>query len=146
MIELVYVSRAQKRFTTDELKDMLSAFRKNNESLDISGLLLYDGFGTFIQMLEGSAASVKSLYNKISQDDRHSRINLLGDTSISSRSFPDWQMGFRNLHGQPIETLKGYSNFMQQNDKATYLETQPSFAFELLSYFKQTTNSKMDKE
>lgn len=141
MIELVYVSRAQKRFTTAELKDMLTLFRKNNDSKNISGLLLYDGIGTFIQMLEGNSETVHSLYNKISQDDRLSRINLLGETAISSRSFPDWKMGFKNLHGQSIEALKGYSTFMQQDDKNSYLEAQPSFALDLLSYFKQSINS-----
>jgi hypothetical protein len=30
MIELVYVSKAQKRFNADEFKVMLGAFRKNN--------------------------------------------------------------------------------------------------------------------
>jgi hypothetical protein len=32
MIELIYVSKAQKRFNADNLKAMLSTFRKNNQT------------------------------------------------------------------------------------------------------------------
>jgi len=62
MIELVYVSEAQKRFNADELKAMLSVFRKNNQTQKITGLFLHDGYGTFIQVLEGHSNVVLPLY------------------------------------------------------------------------------------
>ncbi|MFT6991767.1 MAG: hypothetical protein ACJASL_003761 [Paraglaciecola sp.] len=82
MIELVYVSKAQKRFNPDELKQMLSVFRKNNQAQEITGLFLYDGYGTFIQVLEGHSNVVLPVYEKISNDTRHSRINLLGENGM----------------------------------------------------------------
>jgi hypothetical protein len=102
MIELVYVSKAQKRFNGKELKEMLSVFRKNNQTQKITGLFLYDGYGTFIQALEGHSNVVVPLYEKISKDTRHSWVNLLGESEIQDRSFPDWRMGFKNIEQSPI--------------------------------------------
>lgn len=136
MIELIYVSRALKRFNAVELQDMLTHFRKNNEKLGITGLFLYDGKGTFIQVLEGDADTVHSLFNNISLDERHSRINVLGDREISSRNFPDWCMGFKHLEESPAQGLKGYSNFLEQPERIAYLNENPSFAVDLLEHFK----------
>ena len=146
MIELVYVSKAQKRFNADELKAMLKVFRKNNQTQQITGLFLYDGYGTFIQSLEGHANIVKPLYEKISHDTRHSRVNLLGENAIQERNFPDWRMGFKNLDQSPISELEGYSNFLQQSDRPNYLVQYPKFAIELLEHFKHNNNSNLDKE
>ena len=146
MIELVYVSKTQKRFNADELKAMLSVFRKNNQAKKITGLFLYDGYGTFIQVLEGHSDVVMPLYEKISHDTRHSRVNLLGKNEIQERNFPDWRMGFKNLEQSPITELEGYSNFLQQSDRPNYLVQQPKFAVELLEYFKHNNKSNLDKE
>jgi hypothetical protein len=146
MIELVYVSKASKRFNADELKEMLSAFRKNNQAHQISGLLLYDGFGTFIQVLEGDAEVLHLLYEKIRNDARHTRVNLLGENKIQARSFADWRMGFKLLDQSPITAIDGYSNFLQQTDRPNYLVQQPKFAIELLEYFKHNNKSNLDKD
>ena len=66
LIELVYVSKAGKRLNQDELEGILSKARKNNTDTDITGLLLYDGYGTFIQVLEGPEPAVENLFEKIS--------------------------------------------------------------------------------
>lgn len=89
MIELVYVSKARNRLEQGELEGILSKARKNNADHDITGLLLYDGYGTFIQVLEGPESSVERLFEKIKTDSRHSSINRIGFHQISSRSFPD---------------------------------------------------------
>jgi hypothetical protein len=146
MIELVYVSKASKRFSTTEMEDMLEIFRKNNQASNITGLLLYDGFGTFIQSLEGEPAPIHAIYHKISADQRHSRINLLSEKDITERTFPDWRMGFRNLHLSPQLKSEGFSNFLEQPDRADYLAQQPSVAIELLSHFKSNIKPNLDKD
>jgi hypothetical protein len=146
MIEIVYVSRAHKRFNSDELAEMLSIFRKNNQKVGITGLFLYDGYGTFIQALEGNPDAVKALYEKIVKDDRHSRVNLLGENAIQNRSFPDWRMGFKNLDLSPIANMDGYSNFLQNTNRQNYLSEHPSFALDLLEYFKHNSKSNLDKD
>ncbi|MDP5215537.1 BLUF domain-containing protein [Pseudoalteromonas tunicata] len=145
MIELIYVSKAQSRFSEAELKAMLVQFRKNNKSKGITGLMLYDGYGTFIQVLEGDKQKVQPLYQLISKDPRHTRVNLLGESQIEKRSFPDWKMGFKNLADFPITNLDGYSNFLAQTDRSDYLEQKPSFALELMDYFRKNQVTDLDK-
>lgn len=145
MIELIYVSKAQSRFSEAELKAMLVQFRKNNKNKGVTGLMLYDGYGTFIQVLEGDKQKVQSLYQLISKDPRHTRVNLLGESQIDKRSFPDWKMGFKNLADFPIINLDGYSDFLVQTDRSDYLEQKPSFALELMNYFRKNQATDLDK-
>ena len=84
MIELVYVSKAVQRLKQDQLEAILSKARKNNTDNEITGLLLYDGYGTFIQVLEGPENSVESLFSKIQKDTRHTNINRIGFHHILS--------------------------------------------------------------
>jgi len=142
MIELIYISHAAKRFKSNELKKMLTQFRKKNETLNITGLFLYDGRGTFIQALEGERDEVHNLFNKISEDARHSRVNILGDRAITHRSFSQWAMGFKHLEDPSIENVKGYSNFLEEAERSNYLLKNPSFAVELLEYFKSNNSIK----
>jgi len=44
---------------------MLSVSRKNNQAHEITGLFLYNCYGTFIQVLEGDSNVVKPLYEKL---------------------------------------------------------------------------------
>ena len=136
MIELVYVSRAKQHFSEDQLVELLKQARMNNEKLGISGLLLYDNKGTFIQALEGDEEQVDRLFNKISGDERHSRINRISRKSIQVRAFPDWKMGFRLIDKDSIKTLSGFSSYMQQQDTSLDSNDNTSFAVELLNYFK----------
>jgi hypothetical protein len=68
---------------------------------------LYDGYATFIQVLEGDSDVVLSLSEIISDDTRHSRVNLLGKNKTQARSFPDWCMGFKNLDQSPMKEIEG---------------------------------------
>ncbi len=136
MIELIYVSKAYKRFEETELEDMLRVFRHSNDKSNITGLLLYDGFGTFVQVLEGDDHKVKSTFERIKQDTRHSRINVLGEHTITQPSFPEWRMGFQLLDASSAKNLAGYSDFLLQQNRTDYLSEQPSFVADLLHHFK----------
>lgn len=70
IFQLVYISAANKELPEEELQEILVKARINNESLDISGMLLFHQ-GSFIQALEGPQSAVESLYNKISEDTTH---------------------------------------------------------------------------
>ncbi|GAB5380845.1 MAG: hypothetical protein Alis3KO_27010 [Aliiglaciecola sp.] len=146
MIEIIYVSRASQRFKDNELSNMLKVFRKNNQSKNISGLLLYNGSGTFIQALEGDEHVVSSLYETIRRDPRHSRVNLLGKEEISERKFPDWRMGFQNISKLSLAEQEGFSDFMLHAKPLDFLTAEPSFAVDMLEYFKQSTNLDLDKD
>lgn len=137
MIGLVYVSQGKYLFQEAELKDLLEISRKNNTAHQITGLLLYDGSGTFIQVLEGEQEQVDKLYEIINQDPRHHSIGQLSYTKITERTFPDWKMGYKLINPHGNKLFEGYSNFMDEDDTD---ESDTSFTFEMLRYFKEISS------
>ncbi len=139
MISICYVSSAVERLNQDQLINLLRECHENNRQHQITGMLLYNGFGTFIQVIEGEENEVDRLYANIRRDDRHQRVNLLRRVSVDQRDFPDWEMGFSNLDKVSPMELEGFSDFMQRNDQVAYLQTNRNFAFALLAHFKTTS-------
>ncbi len=140
MISLSYVSCATQRFSNDELSNLLKKCHHHNNQHEISGLLLYNGAGTFLQTLEGDAEVVDALYARIKADSRHQRVNCIHRKEIEERDFPNWKMGYRNLSNVPIDSLSGFSDFMQSQESDQYLIENASFAQNMLSYFKHKSN------
>ena len=110
MIHLVYVSHAVKKMDERALIDLLHQSRENNKRKGITGMLLYMG-GNFMQVLDGEAAVVDDLYQRIVADERNSESTLLLREEINKRTFPGWSMGFRTLRGDEPE-LEGYTDFL----------------------------------
>lgn len=140
MISLCYVSSSSKRFDNDELVNLLNTCRENNSQKNITGLLLYNGQGTFIQALEGEESTIIPLYEKIKTDSRHSRVNCLSKHTIEERNFPNWKMGFRHLDKESVGSIQGFSTFLQQKDSNRYLSEKPHLAESLLAHFKNKSN------
>lgn len=94
--QLIYVSKSRNPMSKSELNEILKVSKENNTDRLISGLLVYDR-GHFFQVLEGEYNGVESLFSKIQQDRRHSRVNRIHSGRIQDRFFSDWNMGFYNL-------------------------------------------------
>lgn len=139
MIELIYVSRANSRFNQHQLEQLLQNARLNNQHNDITGLLLYDGFGTFIQAIEGPVDKIDALFAKIKKDKRHSNINRIGYKHITTRSFEQWQMGFKLIDNNTNCTLPGYSQFMNAPHKPDFIHKHQSFTTKMLNHFRDNT-------
>ncbi|MFT6928858.1 MAG: hypothetical protein ACJAQ7_000325 [Sediminicola sp.] len=73
--------------------------RLYNSANNISGCLLYYE-GEFIQYLEGNQVKVLHLFDKISLDKRHTKVELLSHGLIENREFKNWSMAFKNVQGQ----------------------------------------------
>ena len=136
MIEMIYVSKASSRFTEKELKELLAKARTNNTKTGLTGLLLYDGQGTFIQVLEGEESVIEALFKTIKYDKRHSRVNVLWRKDIEERGFPDWKMGYQNILDMDTSTIMGFSDFLQQDKNHDYVLTNPGFVLNMLNHFK----------
>ncbi|MBQ4813929.1 BLUF domain-containing protein [Pseudoalteromonas luteoviolacea] len=136
MFQLVYISKAKKRHTELELAKMMNKFRQRNVANGITGLLLYDGRGTFIQLLEGKKEEVRALFEVISKDPRHERINKLHEQAVPERVFAHWKMGFKCLNSKKMRNEDGFSEFLTQDDKYAFLQSHPEFSVQLLCYFK----------
>ena len=87
---VVYVS--EKTDTSDTiLKDIIASSQKNNPEAGVTGCLL-SGSNSFLQLLEGPADFIDTLYSKISKDNRHGNVVTLCDDKIDERLFLSWSM------------------------------------------------------
>ena len=104
---LVYLSSSTHLFSEIELTDILNISRKNNSSLNVTGILLYHE-GSIIQVLEGDETVVKNLYKKIGRDSRHKNVIQMVEGNNAERSFPDWSMGFKTVDNGEWAEYEGY--------------------------------------
>jgi hypothetical protein len=93
MRQLLYVSNTLPDLTPAALDAILTASRRNNAMMGITGLLLYID-GGFLQMLEGEERALRELHTRISTDRRHWDLRLMLDREVGARAFPGWSMGF----------------------------------------------------
>ena len=110
---LVYTSISNQKMSDDNLKDLLKKARLKNETLNITGMLLYlDPF--FMQILEGEEAIINERFKIIKQDSRHHKVKIIYKKPIEERSFPNWTMGFNKISDENLEAVEGFSDFWQQ--------------------------------
>lgn len=94
--QLVYISQAVRKMSSDELLDIQRVAKENNAKIDVTGSLFYNG-GWFLQVLEGPAATIDALYAKIEKDPRHKNSRVLYNQSATFRTFMRWSMNMTNL-------------------------------------------------
>lgn len=158
MVELIYMSQAYHDFSDADLESLLSAARENNKANNITGMLLYDRLGTFIQAIEGEKQDIDALFQKIASDSRHGEIEKLSYKEINERSFSDWQMAFDSFedvslaldsntnHTQEVDTQSSAQDYDEMvSTLKLVVEKLPSdtqhFAITLLNSFKNQTLS-----
>ncbi len=93
VIQLVYASAATQPFTPEALKQLLTKARGRNAMFGVTGMLLYHR-GSFLQVLEGPDAGVDRILASILKDARHTTARTLSRTTIATREFEAWSMGF----------------------------------------------------
>lgn len=90
--QLVYCSTAVSLFSREELMALARDAARQNADIGITGELFYCG-GTFMQMLEGEGEVVRSLFERIAQDERHTFVELVFEGGCGERTFARWSMG-----------------------------------------------------
>lgn len=118
--QLVYASAASPKFTVKDLKAVLGIARERNALVGVTGMLLFEGT-SFLQILEGDADVLDSLYKKIADDPRHTRQVLLLREPIESRSFGDWTMGYTRFAAGDFEDATGVHDFHSNPDSFSSL-------------------------
>lgn len=78
-----------------------------------------------------------NLYAKIFQDERHSGMLTLLQTTIPVRQFPDWSMGFRASNSPEVRSLPGYNEFLNMLLTGAELSSDPTYCQRLLTIFKK---------
>jgi hypothetical protein len=89
----------------EELMRIMHESKRKNRALGITGVLLYCD-GSLIEVLEGKEENVRSLYEAISRDKRHTQMIQLYASAIEERYFPDWYMGYKALSAIEFNNLK----------------------------------------
>jgi hypothetical protein len=134
MFHVVYVSHASRELSAGELLELLETSRRRNARLLLTGLLLYAD-GRFMQVLEGSEAAVREVFDSILRDERHTDVHTLRLESKSQRHFPDWSMAFEDL-GALGEDVTGASKFLQPGFESSTLQQESSEVYQLLRAFR----------
>lgn len=101
---LLYCSQAMQAFDEEQLADLLEHSLVHNSRQDITGLLCY-GNGHFVQVLEGGAAEVEKLFDRIARDRRHHQVHVLSRGVGPVRRFADWRMAFAKSSSQEFYWL-----------------------------------------
>lgn len=122
--QLVYISKATEIFNQDGLFKILDTAKANNSHQNITGSLLYDG-GRFIQILEGEKEDITSLYEKISEDPRHTNIRLLYLEEAAIRLFPNWSMNMMNLNVDKPKNLSELKEILTEIDQEKKVGSTP---------------------
>ena len=132
---LGYASTQTTPFDTPDLIALLNEARSFNLAHGITGLLLHRD-DSFLQVIEGRKSDVQELYQRISKDPRHQRVEILFEDYIEEREFSDWQMGFIELGGVDMSLLPGFSNFLVENEEPRSLLERLSRTKRLLLLFR----------
>jgi Sensors of blue-light using FAD len=96
LTQLIYVSRWNGPMEADGLQALVQQSAYNNRRRDVSGVLFVYG-RSLMQLLEGEASTIDSLFTLISRDARHSDVDCLFNKPVARRLYPEWGMGLANL-------------------------------------------------
>lgn len=89
----MYQSRALIDDEDAQHNSILQSCIANNAKEGLTGFLHREG-QAFLQYLEGSPEALERTMARIEKDPRHDEIELVGQGDLTTRFFPDWQMGF----------------------------------------------------
>jgi Sensors of blue-light using FAD len=110
LFRLVYVSRARikppKEGWKQAIQDILTTARTHNESVGITGALLFNGVH-FAQVLEGREDEIKPLYERIRRDSRHFEVTTIEEAHTPKREFSAWAMAYVDRGFSIATPLKG---------------------------------------
>jgi hypothetical protein len=90
LTQLIYSSQPF-GFDRSMLAGILVAARRNNPRDDITGALICRQ-DLYLQLIEGPAAAIDALYDRIKVDDRHQDVTVLHRAEVDGRMFGDWAM------------------------------------------------------
>ena len=130
LLNCIYASLSAPAFKEQDLPELLAQARDANALHGLTGMLLYIK-GTFFQVLEGEAAAVDGMYNKILRDPRHTHVRQIIREPISRRSFAVWTMAFETMEPFDAGEMVGDTDFLF--DAASIEKFNPDRARKLLA-------------
>ncbi len=95
---LIYTSIRSLDCGEKDIQDILKVAKTFNQSAQITGVLAHTN-RHFMQYVEGLSDALITLFDKIKKDPRHTDIILCYFSPLEKRTFPSWQMGYKDLEG-----------------------------------------------
>jgi hypothetical protein len=135
LVNLVYVSNAARKLGAADIETILHGAQRENATRGITGALMYYD-GRFLQVLEGPAAAVQSVYERILADTRHQDVRLLIREPTSERLFGQWSM--RRVP-EPDRRDRAVVAFLDQLQHELNATTQAHTALKLLQQLAAAT-------
>jgi hypothetical protein len=118
---VVYVSRAVgPADSLLSIAEILAEADRNNRRDNLTGVLLGHE-GRFLQVLEGTRASLDRLLRELRADPRHTEVTMLADTPIETREFACWGMAHLRITPALAPRLAGVSLDALSADQAIEL-------------------------
>lgn len=105
---LTYVSTAARSMDETDIDTLVTQARKNNERLEITGLLLFNGLN-FLQTLEGPRDALEHVFAAIAGDPRHHGVVRVQADDATERAFADWAMAYSPV-GRAGSDAKGFAS------------------------------------
>lgn len=108
-IQIFYVSRCGLGLTSTDVRRIVGSSQIHNRRLNITGVLAYSG-KHFAQVLEGHAAPLGGLMDRIALDSRHRDVRLLmRREGEAHRLFGEWSLHLLDSPtiGDGLEQLLG---------------------------------------
>ena len=103
---IVYTSQATEHLNKRSLLDLMHTSRAYNTIDEISGVLMHKN-GYFLQIIEGQSDVVDNLFARLLSDTRHNKVNMILDSSVDSRLFPNWSMGCADFDDPELSMIPG---------------------------------------
>lgn len=91
--QIVYESLASESLVEADILEILRKSQVRNNQARISGILLFKD-RRFLQFIEGSAAEIDALYERIAGDPRHREIRILVNCVSEQLLMPTWAMAY----------------------------------------------------
>ncbi len=121
---ICYVSSENDRMEENHIEILFSQTQRNNTANDISGILLYSQ-GNFFQVIEGDAITIKELFKKIENDDRHRNLFRVFNREIKQDQYDGYCCDFLTKHNQSEELNENYYlQFLKNLDHSSQTAVQ----------------------
>lgn len=93
MLRVIYASESNLDAGTmlREVRDIHARSVENNGVAGVTGALLFSDM-YFLQALEGEEAAVRATVARILGDDRHRKVAIIAEDTVSDRRFGPWTM------------------------------------------------------
>lgn len=105
--QIVYMSRAARPLDEAEISLIERKARSNNQRDDVTGLLIYDRT-RFLQALEGERDVIHQTMDRIRDDERHAKIDIVTDRPVDIREFGTWSLTIKKV--EPIDDAQAFLN------------------------------------